>query len=323
MTAEVMLVWRCRTLGDPILSIPALQALRSYAHVTIVGYPDAWELARSDADDIVSIEDPPYDALLGYPAAGLPNLRDVDLAIALTSLPVRQLLEAAGVHRVVQRSPVPPPDVHAADWLLDVVREGGALVLPGENTPVVMPARGELDRGRELLAHLGLDAPIILHPGSSEWWKRWPAERYGRLADVLGQLGYQVAMIAGAEDQHAAEMARSHTRSRLTILPLMPPRLLASVLACASLFVGNDTGVTHLAAAVGAPIVALFGPTDPICWAPRGNVRVIRACQRKADRRGQIRVCDAPDCMGQIEVDDVLDGVRAQLDRAVCAGAGW
>ena len=53
---------------------------------------------------------------------------------------------------------------------------------------------------------------------------------------------------------------------------------LACWLATARLFVGNDSGITHLAAAVGTPVLAIFGPTDPAIWAPRGNhVRVVKA----------------------------------------------
>jgi heptosyltransferase-2 len=78
-----------------------------------------------------------------------------------------------------------------------------------------------------------------------------------------------------------------------------PPRVLGAVLARAGLYVGNDSGISHLAAAWGAPVVTLFGPTDPAQWAPIGpRVTVLRA----GDGR-----------MESLELEDVVRAARAML----------
>jgi ADP-heptose:LPS heptosyltransferase len=77
---------------------------------------------------------------------------------------------------------------------------------------------------------------------------------------------------------------------------------LAALLTTAGAYVGNDSGVTHLAAAVGAPVVALFGPTDVDVWGPRGrNVSIIRAAKRTTQS------------LAEVEVDTVMQAVLAGL----------
>jgi heptosyltransferase-3 len=106
---------------------------------------------------------------------------------------------------------------------------------------------------------------VVVHPFASNEAKRWPAGVGFRVP------GVKVVRLRGPEEQ--LDSAR-HIPDLLD---------LARFLAGARAYVGNDSGITHLAAAVGAPTVALFGPTDPAIWGPRGRtVRIIRAA-RMAD----------------------------------------
>ena len=103
----------------------------------------------------------------------------------------------------------------------------------------------------------------VIHPFSGSARKNWPLERYRELARVL-EARLPVRWCAGSEEalEDAARIADLYE--------------LACWLAGASVYIGNDSGITHLAAAAGAPVVALFGPTDPALWAPRGErVRVV------------------------------------------------
>jgi ADP-heptose:LPS heptosyltransferase len=93
------------------------------------------------------------------------------------------------------------------------------------------------------------------------------------------------------------------------------------VLAHASLVVGNDSGVTHLAAVAGAPVVALFGPTDPALWRPLGDALVLRRCDRRATEEAPIRVCDDPACVQAITVEEVLRAAGT-LDVENCVERG-
>jgi heptosyltransferase-3 len=101
---------------------------------------------------------------------------------------------------------------------------------------------------------------VALHPFASSAAKRWPLARFQEVAGALGP----VQWLRGPEEQLAESVFIEDLGE------------LAAWLGKAKLYIGNDSGITHLAAAVGVPVVALFGPTDPAAWGPRGkNLKVI------------------------------------------------
>jgi len=110
---------------------------------------------------------------------------------------------------------------------------------------------------------------VAVHPGSGGRRKCWPARRFAELA---GRLDAPVLLIEGPADADACReffqtVPPSCPVLRGTDLPL--PRLAAFLMESRG-YIGNDSGVSHLAAALGAPTVAVFGPTDPAVWAPLG-----------------------------------------------------
>jgi len=132
---------------------------------------------------------------------------------------------------------------HATDFYLSQVQSMGACHSSGIPTIATGMARRDF---------------VVIHPFSGSPRKNWPLENFRALAAQLGQ-NAPVHWCRGPED------------------PALPGAVeigdlfhLACWLAQAGLYVGNDSGVTHLAAAVGTPVLALFGPTDPAIWAPRG-----------------------------------------------------
>jgi ADP-heptose:LPS heptosyltransferase len=113
----------------------------------------------------------------------------------------------------------------------------------------------------------------LIHPGSGSPRKNWPIARFRELSRELLALGHLVAWIRGP-----AEPGNDFPPSGVESIdrPSLPS--LARTLAAARLFIGNDSGVSHLAAAVGAPTVALFGPTSSQAWSPDGaRVQVVRS----------------------------------------------
>jgi ADP-heptose:LPS heptosyltransferase len=105
----------------------------------------------------------------------------------------------------------------------------------------------------------------VLHPFSGSARKNWPLEKFRALAHGL-ERAMQVRWCSGPDDPPLDGAVRIDDLYDL-----------ACWLARARLYVGNDSGITHLAAAVGTPVLALFGPTDPQVWAPRGNnVRAVK-----------------------------------------------
>jgi heptosyltransferase-2 len=106
-----------------------------------------------------------------------------------------------------------------------------------------------------------------LHPGSGSLRKNWPADRFAALVALVSRDRPWLLVEGPADAAPAAELARVPRACRAQGLP---PRILGALLSQAGAYVGNDSGVTHLAAAWGAPTLGLFGPTSPDVWAPLG-----------------------------------------------------
>ena len=174
--------------------------------------------------------------------------------------------------RVITCPPAPPPGTHASHWLArplaTIGRDMAATVASLEFSPAeVAAARPWRER---LPARF-----LAIHPGSGSRPKNWPAERYALLARKLAR-GEPFLVVRGPADREAA--APLLGLEGAVLADELPPRTLGALLAHAGAFVGNDSGVTHLAAAAGVPTLALFGPTDPAQWGPIGaSVRTVRA----------------------------------------------
>lgn len=121
----------------------------------------------------------------------------------------------------------------------------------------------------------------VIHPFASSRAKQWPLERFRALAEILGRR-MPVFWCAGPEEELPDAVRYGNLRD------------LAGWLAGARLFIGNDSGIGHLAAAVGTPVVSLFGPTDPAVWAPRGE---------------RVAVLRSGTCMTEIPVHAVVESV--------------
>jgi len=235
-------------IGDCLVSLPALEHLR--AEQTEVWVARANVPLIRFADRVVAIADTGLD-LLEIPGRRPPvlveRLRSFDSIVSWYGAAREEFRTAAEDLRLPIRFLPALPEaagVHAVDFYLDQV---GA-------------PRGATPR---------LDCPrrnggfAVFHPFSGSARKNWPLERFRELALALAAR-LPVHWCAGPEEP--LEGAR-----RFDDL-----RELAEWLAAARLYVGNDSGISHLAAAVRTPSVVLFGPTDPAVWAPRGErVRVV------------------------------------------------
>ena len=205
----------------------------------------------------------PFQALVAYTASA-------DL--------LRGLAHAAPSAQIVAQPPSPPSGPHAAYWLAKAVAALAAR--PDVTPPTFVPSAVEAAQAKPWLDRLR-PGFLAIHPGSGSPRKNWPAARFAALAERRAG-GKPFLLVEGPADADATAPARA--RQGAVRARDLPPRVLGAVLAHAGLYVGNDSGVSHLAAAWGAPVLALFGPTDPAQWAPIGpRVTVRRARDEKME----------------------------------------
>jgi len=297
--APHILILRGGALGDFILTLPAIRALRRQwpsATIELIGHPGMAELAViTGLINRVRSLDASGMAEWFVPRRVWPERERADIAsfdLILSYLgnndgAVLANLQAAGAKRVIACSPVVvsglPAEAasaqagHAADHFLRPVIDLGISTPIGTEPLLVWPETLR-EQGRRWLVQLGLAGDVIsLHPGSGSFRKNWPVERYALLADRVRRcMPAQPLFILGEADVTAAQ-ALSRLSPAVPVLTNRTLQDVASVLAVSRGYVGNDSGITHLAAALGIPVVALFGPTDAATWGPRGaNVVILR-----------------------------------------------
>jgi heptosyltransferase-3 len=155
----------------------------------------------------------------------------------------------------------PPPREHLAAYFLRCV-SGEARLGEQRGRSVVLPPRA-LEAARARVASLGRPL-LVLHPGSGGRRKRWSRNGFAAIATRWSQRGSALVLLGPAE----AEEAHAWRRVASSVVADVDLLAVASLLAVADRYLGNDSGVSHLAGAVGARGVALFGPTDPAEWRP-------------------------------------------------------
>ncbi len=289
-----ILVIRGGAIGDFVLTLPAIRLLRENfpgAHLEILGYKHIVALAegRFYADATRSIE---YGGLSRFfiPGAELPEdlveyFAGFQQIVSYLYDPDRLFegnLRRAGVRHFLHGSPKLNDSAHAAQQLAQPL-ESLALYLD-EKAPVLFPSEADRLFAAAFIqrAFSGREDPFIaLHPGSGGERKNWPVAQWAALGETLFRLApaARVLLVGGEADRaqlaHLSQAWRDRAIGLAVDLPL--PEL-AAILQRASLFLGHDSGISHIAAAAGAPSLLLFGPTDPDIWAPlSGKVTIIRA----------------------------------------------
>src|SRR5204863_9349409 len=151
------------------------------------------------------------------------------------------------------------------------------LSIPVKSSELVLPL-GQEDRAftDRIIDEYKLNdgRPIILiHPGARWWFKSWPLEYFSKLADAIQQdLKCHVIFAGSPSDQDVVNKIKNLMSAKVVSLVGKTTILqLAALLKHCRLFIGNDNGIMHVASAVGTPVIAFFGLTDPLIWGPRGS----------------------------------------------------
>lgn len=286
-----ILVIRSGAMGDTITMSVVFQALRQHfpqAYLAAMGVVERLQLINPPGviNQIVSIEMPGFSDLF-IPNAVLPErlrtyLQRFDTILLYSTDPeqiVTRNLCKCCTQGVYHFDPFPPDDAHRhiTDYLLGTLRCLGItakdiipeIALPAPTMPFpVMPFNR---------------MPIAIHPGSGSPQKNWPPVHFGELCQRLHQtVAAPIIVVAGPSEEEIArlivEMLPAQTVRVLQNLPLAS---VAETLRTCQLYIGNDSGLSHLAAAIGIPTVVLFGPSNPVVWRPLGkHVSVINAGNR-------------------------------------------
>ena len=193
------------------------------------------------------------------------------------SILARNLIRV-GVGRVITVPSFPAGDagIHVSEYLVESLRAAG---IGGENlfSPLGLP-EDAVAFARHFWAAQGLqeeERVLAIHPGSGSPAKNWSPENFARVADWASER-CKVLLISGPAQDGVEEVRRSMKKASPLVADNLPLVHLGAVLKASTAYLGNDSGITHLAASLGLPTVALFGPTNPTVWGPRGpGVRII------------------------------------------------
>ena len=304
--AQSILVLRPGALGDAVLTLPVLRALRDAGadRITILGTPASWAFLNAGRCSVLDFSSSLWLGLFNSDVAfdprGAAALRGIDFAVLYLGADTAQVVAALrklGVREIVcvdpPRAGVAYPK-HAARILLDPLREWfggedsfGRALLPDVESDSAFLALSpdEKQRARAYLETLGAPGEsaqfVAIHPGSGGRWKCWPAERYAAFSHALVELGCTPLLIFGpADDAVRKEFDAAQPAANCIRISNRPLRELLGILSLCSGCVGNDSGVSHLAAQV-VPTLAIFGVSDPGIWSPLGCCRVLRAADEK------------------------------------------
>ncbi len=345
---ERILVVKPCCFGDVMMATPVLRALRhSFPTAKIHVLTTEWcaEALRNN---------PNVDGVYRYPApitivqfiqlvrharrqryslgVGLDRSPLVNGILLLARIPERAGIDSAGRGIGLTRRARPHSNQHETELYLEVAKRVGATACGVY--PEYCPTSDARATAATLLS--GLTAPIVVihpggavNPGSTLLSKRWPAERFGELASELVQRHNANIVVVGSDSDRAATQATiDFTDAHVTDLAeqLSIPEL-AAICERSQIYVGNDSGMSHLAAAVGTPTVTIFGPTSPAIYRPLGlHTEVCASTVRgrtvidARDLRRENAVFGPDSGIDQVSVDDVLEACERLLERTGKAG---
>lgn len=295
LPARQIAVWRPLKLGDFLVAVPALRALRAAfpdAVIDYIGLPETHELVRRFRmylDGFVSFPGLPglperewqadqavrffrgmqrrrYDLLLQMHGSG----RVVNYFVPLCGARIIAGYAGKDAYRPDEDWFAPyPKNKHEIRKFLDLLTFLG---MPTSDDTLEFPiSKGD---ERELQQFVQLDKPYVcLHPGSASS-RRWPAEYFAAVADACSAMGLRPVLTGSKDEVGLARQIAEQTKSGAVVLAGKTSLgTLAALLKHAEFCIGNDTGPSHMARALDVPSVTIFSNTDPARWGPIDTAR--------------------------------------------------
>ena len=338
-------------VGDAVMALPALRELRRIfggSHITLAARPWVHGLFDGEglADGFIPIADargPLGRAPLLISEASRFRRERFDLAVLLTNSFGSALAARAGgakqiagyatdARRVLLNQVIPfepgYKTFHQVRYYLNIsarieTRITGANSVDFEHCePHLEADETQRQNARSLLQRFGVEVEagqariLVINPGATNSTaKRWPAERFAKTADRLAQYhGFRTVIVGTPGDKPVAEeVAREMQNQAAVIAGETSIAELKGVLACAQLVISNDTGTSHVAAALGVPTVVVFGPTEHVSTRPLSRLAAVVRHDVECSPC-MLRECPIDHrCMRRVEVDDVTAAAQTLL----------
>ncbi len=262
-------------IGDFLLTFPVLSALRARytdAHITFVGHPAVLPLtlAWGIAEEVFNFEDRQWDEAFSSAGIHSSNLRDLfqqtDLAICWVQ--DRAGLVKPNLLKVGAKEVIMGPwcaSEKATQHMVEYLAE--PLGLSPLGTGFVVPSTGWSN------GFCPYKPPIAIHPGSSSADRRWPVASFAAVINQLLHLRYPVLLLVGPSEAEVLKEVRKHLTvsprtDLLSVLQNAPLLEVAQRLKQCRYYLGNDSGIGHLAGMLGIPTLILFGPTSFVAMPP-------------------------------------------------------
>jgi ADP-heptose:LPS heptosyltransferase len=269
------LLYHTGALGDFITILPALSFWKNNHPndpITLFGRPDIGSFAK----DIGCIDSVIDVTLARYAPFFSPEISTKTTEILMPfshaiifsgpESPIAGHCRKSGID-VFDQPPFPADRTHIVDYHISLFTDAQAVPFQ-QRIPRIRVPESFLGASNSIVpAH---EKFCVIHAGSGSAQKNWPFKRFMQVADVLRKQGKKIVWIKGPAEG-ALEFPDN---DRIVKNPLLS--LLAALLERSEMFLGNDSGIAHLAACVGCPSLVLFGPSDPQVWSPRGDrVRIV------------------------------------------------
>jgi heptosyltransferase III len=316
---NLSLVYHTGGLGDFITTLPAIKEWNLHNHSCrkiLLGKPSYGILGVQAGlfDEVWDAESAAFSWLysleMSIPESAGKKFLQITSALLFASndSPVVARFRNLKIKSLLFQDPFPQKRIHISAYHLSLVKNASGFTGP-ECHPLI-PHPDFKNEANRLLD--GIGRFIVFHTGSGNGIKNWPVKKFEALAGMIREKGFRIVWIAGP-----AEEALSSPSTDMAVRNAPLP-LLVHVFARSSLYVGNDSGISHLATACGTPSVVLFGPSDPEVWRPWGKkVAVVSVTRRKCfpchpmPRRGVKNknaqaACKKP-CMDNISVLEVFE----------------
>ena len=338
MSEDRFLIVRLSSLGDVVSALPVLAALRdTFVRAQIdwvidrrwqpllMGNPDLNEVIPLRGSSIGEffecgrrLREKNYKCVLDaqglYKSALLARLSRAPNRIGFSYSFARERSSA-----IFYTQRVKPKAQHIIDQNLELAFEAGATRHPARfPLYVTSDAQSIVD---QFLRGTSIEKYAVLSPGGGWLSKCWPPERYGELSRRLREdFGYRIIINCGPDETEMAETVMANAGLSLPIIVQYKLPELMALLSRADLVVAGDSGPLHLAVALGAPVVGLYGPTSPARNGPYGGHDVVVRNATEEDTTHKRE--DSPsEAMLSITVDQVMTAVKARLARPIRGSA--